>query len=285
MRSWFIWLGGALLVGGAIAMLGKKSGVRIGAWTGQAAFADPHKVGRRAKELGLSTLDVMVGDQSAGATVAGGLPWKTYASPARITEVVRILRGYVPHVWVTVWAQPREDVIQGIAEVSRAAAAGGAEGVTLDAEEAWIQPLRRMGAVAEWSERIVAAAGAGGVEVATTTIVYHDRTILDPLLGLSDVVIPQAYATVKNAGARSPGDLERIAMDRFRGYGARVVMGAASWNQQGAYGLSVREATAASVRTAVGLGVDELRFWQLSTFDAEDIAGIKAGLARGGGVA
>ena len=259
--------------------------INISAWTGRKAFFSPDAVGIFAARLGLDGLSLFVGDQSRAATQRGGLPWKTYGDADRIGQVISTLKKYVPEVWVSVWAQPRADVVDGIREVAIVGRQAGAIGVDVDAEEAWIHALRRLDPSAGiptvvWSTAIAEAVRQQGMLMNVNCIVaaWKDPH-LAPLLTRADSITPQAYATVANAANREPGNLEWSAYNLFKGYGKPIIMGAAAWNQNGAYrGLSAEDATAASVRQTVALPVDEIRYWHLWLMGGDTTRGINKGL-------
>lgn len=255
---WPAWLSWGLGIGGVgLAAWAASRRFRLSAWTGRGALADPAQALATARAAGLSGLDLMVNDAT------GGADWHIY-DRSLVSRAVDLWRAGGMDVSLTTWARPDPRWIDGIAsELSPLAASLGVRGLNFDLEEPWTVPLRASGGSPEWTGRLFAAGrsvfrGPLGV----TMIVYAPMDVLRPACESADVLIPQAYATVKNAGNLPPGGLERTAVERYRGFGKRIVLGAAAWNLEGAYGLSALSAFEASLAAARGL-VSEVRFWRL----------------------
>lgn len=249
------------LLGGLVAawwFSRRQPSRELGAWAGRAALANPAGALAAARAVGLDRLDVMVNDGSAGAVQS--VPWHLYVGPDELRAAVRLWRAGGLRVSLTSWALPAEDWIVGIAGLRRLCRELGAD-LTLDVEEAWLTPLRAMSpdARAAWSRRLVDAA----TPYDATVIVFTDQNLAAPVLAGARSIIPQAYATIRNAGRLSAGELEAAAVERFKRWGRRLVMGAAAWNLGGAYGLGDLDAARASLQAAVRLGVPRVRYWRL----------------------
>lgn len=171
---------------------------------------------------------------------------------------------------LTTWVVPRPDWIRGMRDVG-ALATATQSGLTLDPEEPWTVRLRGNPARAEQvsAELLASVRSTFSCELAAAPIVYADHRVLAPLLGPCDVLIPQCYANLHNARRRAAGELERIALQRYRPYGRPIILGAAAWKLEGAYRLPRLAAARASLTAARDGGVEEVRYWRLDFLEAD----------------
>jgi len=228
----------------------------LSAWFFGSALRDPQATLLEAKACGLTGIDVMVNDASRGAFEAIG--WHTFVPPDELARAVRYWKANGLRVSLTTWVMPTEDWVNGLAELSKLCRSLGCD-LTADCEEPLLKRLARMGPLERvtWMQRIRKALGRYDV----TCIVYTDLDALQLLLEGARSIIPQCYATLRNAGSLSPGALERTTVERFKRFGRRLVMGAAAWSLEGAYGLNETGAAKASLRASFGLGVPRVRYW------------------------
>jgi len=261
---WLKWLG--LGLGGALALgaLWPKR-LRFSAWTGQAAIDQPAHALELAKRYQLDGLDLVLNDATQGE------PFRFSRPPAAIAAAVELWQAAGLSVAFTTWGVPEASWLAGMPQVGALAKQCGVKLVTLDLEERWMAGLRPLSALErfDWTARTFEGLRAGGYrgEVGVTCIVYADLAVLSPALEACDVIIPQAYATVKNVPSSAPGTLERTALERYRRFGKRLILGAAAWNLEGAYQLPALQALVASLDAAKALGVPEVRFWRLEFLD------------------
>lgn len=260
---------GALGAALGLAWYFTRDRFEAGAWTGKIAIlseAGTRATIARAKAAGVKRLDIMINDFPGPGAPFQVLPWD------RLRAATLAMQAAGLRVSWTTWARPSEAWLEGVAQIGRLADELGVDEVSFDLEENWINALlgQPPATIAEWTRRLFASlrstySGTVGV----THIVFPRLDVLGEALKLADLRIPQAYATVKNAGNRSPGDLERIAVERFKGYGP-MTMGAAAWNTDGAYRLTGPAAMRASVGQAIALGVTRVRFWRLELIDSTE---------------
>lgn len=255
LRRWWPALLGAGLVTAALA-----SGPReLGAWLGAPELANIPATVDRVTSLGLNRADIFIND-------IGFKTWGTY-DLAKVRELVRALQGYGVKCSLTTWVRPTLEWARGLETVAGPLAEELGCDLTLDLEEPLTLALKDAApsVVTEWAERLIGALRrTTSADIAGTCIVYGNLAVLGPFLERCDTIIPQAYATAAYTSKMAPGELERIAVNRFAPFGKRLVLGQAAWNLVGAYGARTpREALTASLRTVARLRVDGVRYWRL----------------------
>lgn len=243
---------------------------KIGAWTGRAAILNPHKAIKDAKRAGLNHLDIMVNDATSKRD------WHLFADIKTVKNSIEIIKNSGLGVSVTSWIVPSDNWINGMRDILIPLLIElDIEELTLDIEEPWLIPLKKNVKNAEfWSEKLRLAITTNYKgRVAGTCIVYTNLDMVGPILKWCDVIIPQSYATVGNTKGLKAGDLERIAFKRFEPYNKKIVLGAAAWNIDGAYGLNEKDALKASFNAILNCDVYQTRLWSLRFID-ESIASI-----------
>ena len=262
----FVALGaGAIALGAWLA----SSRREVGAWSGWSAIADPDAAIARAKLAGVTRLAIFV-NQEPELDAA----WNTY-DRAMILRAVDRIKGAGIKVTLVSWMMPNPDWIAGARELGELATACGVDELELDLEWEWTATLHdatdtRIATVTAELFRNLRSTFRG--RLAVDCIVGVNLRVLGPAIAAADVVIPQAYATTKNAGSLAAGDLERRAVKRFAPFGKRIVLGVAGWNQDGAYKLGALDALRASLASAGELGVRSIRVWRLELLDASESA-------------
>lgn len=257
-----------------------------GAWSFfSAAVGAPRKTLDLCRARRIDFLDVMVNDGSADHLkpvpfVIGhhGLGRTDILAAAQVWRDGGLRFGF------TTWISPRTEWIEGMALVGELAAQAGAESVTIDAEEPWIVRLRKtpLPEVHALADRATGhLRRTCGARIGITHTVYADWPLVDALLDYADEDVPQAYATGPSPTSRGnathlkPGDLERVAVARWERHGdARlpIIMGAAGWSQEGAYGLGYLPAWRASLEAGRTAGASGVRVWQLGAIDVAEAA-------------
>lgn len=232
----------------------------FGAWAGLNGLKNPEKYKKLIKSVGVDRIDFMINDGSAKK------PFHTYLPEDKLIETLINLKGGGAKVCITTWVQPEESWAKGMETVGRIATNAKLDRVTLDAEESYINVLKNKSPIEilTWAIGIIGTLRKnfdGVIAIAPT--VFSNKKVLNDLLKLVDLIIPQTYSTVKNVpGAGHDGSLEKTTMDIYRGYGAPIVMGAAAWNLEGAYGKDAISALRTSIETSLNLGVTELMYWR-----------------------
>lgn len=236
----------------------------FGAWTGAAALNDPEKTLKLAENSNMKILDIFVQDHP------GTKDFYMY-DEQKIRKAVTYLKAGGIDVWLTTWIKPTKTWIEGMRIVGRLAEELGVSGICLDMEDPWIYGFRS-GVTGEEIEALnvdlfnalrESYTGQIGVSV---IISQNDIYKVQKSLELCDVIIPQAYATKKNAGNRTAGGLEASTVNLFQKYGKRLIMGGAAWNLDGAYGTDKASALQISINTTRALGITEIRYWRLEFF-------------------
>lgn len=255
---------------------------QIGAWSFfWSAVRDPSATVAVCRRAGVDFLDVMLNDGSRDhlEPVAFHLGRRNaLGDHAALEHACEVWRRARLRFGFTTWITPRVEWVEGMAEVGAIAARCGAESVTLDAEEPWLVPLRRSSTE---EVRAIADRATGhlrrtcGARIGVTHIVYAERRLIDPLLDFADEDVPQCYATKRNAARLDPGDLERATVKRWARKGDAqlpVIMGAAGWSQEGAYGLGYLPAWRASLKAGREVGAAGVRIWRLDAIDQAEAA-------------
>lgn len=250
-----------------------KNIVEFGAWSGVAALKNPEKYIKLYKSIGLDCIDIMINDGSKKG------PFKLYFSEDKLVEKLNKFVNAGINVSITTWVQPEKSWTDGMEVVGRIATACKIRRVTLDPEESYVNPLKNKSdaEIFTWAVGIVGTLrkNFGGI-IAAAPIVYFNRKVLDPLLRLVDVIIPQCYSTVKNVDGNGPvGRLERATAAIFKGYGKEIIMGQAAWNIEGAYGLSAPDAIRASLTSTLDSGIYKVMYWRLEFLTGEILKAVQ----------
>lgn len=252
----------------------------FGAWAGFAALKNPDKYIKLIKQVGLDRIDIMVND----GTKAG--PFHLYLPEDKLVDTLKKFLQSGVKVAISTWAKPEASWTRGMEIIGRVATAAGVDQVTLDLEEPWITPLKNK-SVAEiftWNAALVGTLRVhfeGAINVAP--IVYANRKVLDGVLQMVDQIIPQCYSTVKNVpGSGHDGSLERATVNLYKGYGAPLVMGAAAWNLDGAYGKKSADAVRTSLKATLALGITEVRYWRFEFLNGEILDAVREFLPEQG---
>lgn len=245
----------------------------FGAWAGISALKNTDKYIKLIRQVGLDRIDIMVND----GTKAG--PFHLYLPEDKLVDVLKRFVQSGVKVSITTWAKPEASWTQGMAVIGRVATAAGVDQVTLDLEEPWITPLKNKDPmyIFTWNTALVGTLRVhyNGV-IAVAPIVYSNKKVLDGILQSVDLIIPQCYSTVKNVpGSGHDGSLERTTMGIYRGYGAPIVMGAAAWNLDGAYGKKPADAVRASLSATLAQGITEVRYWRFEFLTGEILDAIR----------
>lgn len=278
-RRLFPFLIGLGVAQGARVLLPRTPRFRASAWTGAAGIADPATALARARASGLAGLDCFVNDTLPDKD--GNYGAGNYRRHFHLYDRDKVLRACEfwrkagLEVSLTSWIRPEPDWCDGMAQFGQLATDGGAIGANLDTEEPWLHGVTPATAP-EWSRRAVSTLRTTyRGKVGSTFIVGADLAELGAFLELVNVLIPQAYATVKNAGALKPGDLERRAIAKFAKYNENIIMGAAAWNLVGAYGrTNPVDAMLDSLQAASAL-VHEIRYWRLEMLNGDLAVAVK----------
>lgn len=245
----------------------------FGAWAGVAALKNPTKYINLIKQVGLDRIDIMIND----GTKAG--PFHLYLPEQQLVNTLKLFLQSGVKVAITTWAKPEASWTHGMAQVGRIATQAGVDQVTLDLEEPWITPLKYKSApeIFTWNAALIGTLRVhfdGAINLAP--IVYANRKVLDSALQLVDQIIPQCYSTVKNVpGSGHDGSLEKTTMNLYKGFGAPIVMGAAAWNLEGAYGKNAPNAIRTSLTAMLNLGVTEVRYWRFEFLNGEILKAIR----------
>lgn len=259
MTEWIPLLGlGLAAWWWASARTGPGSAREFGAWAYPSVLHDPADAARMCHDLGVTHIDVMV----------NGLDDRNWHCQPfdKLRAFARYMRGQHIAVSFTSWVRPQDDWVAGLKSLATLCREEGC-GLTLDAEEPWTLPLAPLppAVISQWSRAVIAAVDRA--RWCLTGIVSVDMRLVGELVRAAPYCVPQAYATVKNAGnlraTGADGSLEELAVKRYRAAGARrVTLGAAAWNLSGAYGLSALGAVEVSARAARELGCG-VRFWNV----------------------
>lgn len=237
---------------------------KIGCWVGKSAILDPNKAVRDAKRAGVNHLDIMVNDATSNKN------FHLFADSKTVLRSLKVIKDAGLTFSITSWLVPTDNWINGMEnELVPILSELDIEELTLDVEEPYLIPLRKNVKLAEfWSERLrLAITTKYKGRVAVTCIVYTNLDLVEPLLKWCDVIIPQSYATVGNTKGLHVGDLERLAYQKFAKYNKKIVLGAAAWNIDGAYGLNEKDALKASFNAILALDVYQVRIWSLRFID------------------
>lgn len=232
----------------------------FGAWAGLAALKNPDKYIKWIKQVGLNRIDIMVNDGTRPGQ------FSLYLNEVSLMGTLRSFVQSGIKVSITTWAKPEASWTQGMATIGRIATAAGIDQVTLDLEGPWVTPLKNKSPIEifTWNTALVGTlrSNYNGV-IAVAPIVYSNRKVLDSVLQSVDLIIPQCYSNIENVpGSGHDGSLEKTANSLYKGYGAPLVMGAAAWKLQGAYGKTSYEAVRTSLTTMLSLGITEVRYWR-----------------------
>lgn len=237
---------------------------KIGCWVGKSAILDPNKAVRDAKRAGVNHLDIMVNDATSNKN------FHLFADSKTVLRSLKTIKDAGLTFSITSWLVPTDNWINGMEnELLPILSELDIEELTLDVEEPYLIPLRKNVKLADfWSERArLAITTKYKGRVAVTCIVYTNLDLVEPLLKWCDVIIPQSYATVGNTKGLHAGDLERLAYRKFAKYNKKIVLGAAAWNIDGAYGLNEKDALKASFNAILGCDVYQVRIWSLRFID------------------
>lgn len=245
----------------------------FGAWAGLAALKNPDKYIKLIKQIGLNCIDIMVNDGSKPG------PFHLYLSEDELINVLKKFKQSGIKVSITTWAKPEKSWIDGMTQVGRIATLVGIEQLTLDLEETWITPLKTKSPIEifTWSMSLIQTLRDSfkGV-LAVAPIVYCDKRVMNTILQLVDLIIPQCYSTLKNVpGAGHDGSLEKTTINIYKGYGAPIIMGAAAWNLDGAYGKKPADAIRTSLKQTLALGITEVRYWRAEFLNGEILKAIQ----------
>ena len=277
MKLWFHrWWPAVLGVGLLGAALIAREPRELGAWFGAPELANDATIAKavnRAVAVGLNRADVFLNDYGFAGFGVYDLD--------KVRGLVRALQAAGIRCSLTTWARPSVDWCNGIRDVVGPLANELGCDITFDLEEPWTVALKNASGldVQTWTDRLFAVRDtAPHADLAVTCIVYGNLHVLSAALNACDTIIPQAYATFTNTSGMKPGELERIAVRRYEGFGKRIVMGAAAWNLLGAYGTRTpREAIAASARATWALPVAGVRYWRIGWLYGEVAEAIRRG--------
>ncbi len=234
------------------------------AWTGAAALNKPEETLRLAERAKMKILDIFVQDHP------GKKEFYIY-DEQKIRKAVTYLQAGGLEIWLTTWVKPTPSWIEGMRVVGRLAEELNVSGICLDMEDPWMYGFRP-GVTGEEIDALnidmfkalrESYTGQIGVSV---IISQNDINKVQKSLELCDVILPQAYATKKNAANREPGGLESVTVNLFQKYGKRLIMGGAAWNLEGAYGMDRASALQTSINATRDLGITEIRYWRLEFF-------------------
>lgn len=255
--------------GGSGGLTTNKKLTEFGAWSGAAAVTNPQKTLNIMRAIGLTHIDVMVNDASRGAVEK--IDFHTY-DQNKIKAMVKLFQNNGIRVSLSTWACPTSDWIAGMAVIGKLATECNVDGVTLDLEEAWLHPLKKkpQDQIDMLSKGLFFTLRNNFKgKIAVAPIVYADQKILNPILQLVDIIIPQCYSTTKNtANLKRVGDLERTAYSRYKSFGKEIIMGQAAWNLQNAYNLgNPANAIRASLTATLELGISKVRYWRLELIE------------------
>lgn len=247
--------------------------LEVGAWTGYYAITHVGETIARARSLGVDRLCVFVNSNpEAGAAF-------THYNRALVLGACAAFKAAGFKLTIVSWMTPAPDWIAGAKAIGQLATDAGADEMEFDLEEDWTALARESDATIASTTRALfsAARSAFSGAVGVDCIVYTDLRVLGPAVAASDFVVPQAYATKRNAAGLAPGQLERIAFKRFATFGKPIVMGVAGWNQADAYGYTLaHDAMRASLDAIRGLALKRVRVWRLESLDAAEGAELLA---------
>lgn len=245
----------------------------FGAWAGLAALNNPKKYVGLIKSVGLDRIDIMVNDGSKKK------PFHLYKSEDALVAALKVFKDAGINVSITTWGQPDGTWTAGMAAVGRVATRAGVDQVTLDLEETWITPLKNKSdmEILTWTVGLIGTLKTtfSGL-IALAPIVYANKKVLDIACQMVDIIIPQCYSTVKNVPAPGAiGRLERTSVNIYKGYDKEIIMGAAAWNLQGAYGLNPPDAIRASLNATLEQGITKVRYWRFENLSGSILKAIQ----------
>lgn len=229
---------------------------RVWAWSDRSIYNTRSALVERAHKLGLT--DVCLCGNSIRS---GDTPLATRARMSATTRALQDLGIAVHVLWFptpTVAACTRAGEV--LADMANSLQL---RSTMLDLEENWTQHRRPEFAPAT-AAFFAAYRGATSVPVGVTGIPYHSPSKLGAAIAECDYVATQGYSsTVQN---QVPGRIQRLAHDRWRGYGKPVIAGVAAYKQAGAGGMTARRAFQTAVDAVRALSeprVAELAIWSL----------------------
>lgn len=244
----------------------------LGAWSGYAAFKNPKKYVSLIKSTKINRLDLMVND----GTRKGG--FHLYENKQKLIDTLKMFKDETGiDLSITTWAKPEKSWIDGMLEVGEIATKAELDEINLDLEEPWIIPLKNKSdiEILTWSIGLTNTLKLNfSNKIAIAPIVYANRKVLEYMFRECDIIIPQCYSTVKNATGK-PGSLEQTTVNLYKGYDKEIIMGAAAWNLNGAYGLSTRDAIRASLTSTLDNNIFRVRYWRFEHLQGEILSTIK----------
>lgn len=247
--------------------------IEFGAWAGLTALNNAEKYVKLIKSVGLDRIDLMINDGSKKKQ------FYLYKKEDDIVSSLKIFKNAGINVSITTWAQPDKTWIDGMAIVGRIATRAEVDQVTLDLEETWINPLKNKSdmEIMTWTVGLIGTLRKFFKgDIALAPIVYANKKVLDIACQMVDIIIPQCYATVKNVPAPGIiGRLERTSVNIYKGYNKEIIMGAAAWNLQGAYGLNPPDAIRASLNATIEQGIHKVRYWRFENLSGPILEAIK----------
>lgn len=246
---------------------------RIGAWVGRAGVLPGWERSLAvARAVGLTDVSLVAHGQDAGK------PFDPFVAPSKLRAVADAYTaaGIRPHAMFYPQADAKhaEYLLKYLA-----AAAPSIASAELDAEEQWTHgPHEKHGAAVA---RQLQAGWPKGCPIVVNGITAALGKIGD-LVGIAETAIPQAYTSTKPGQNGTPGKRQSTvaALWRKAAPGARMVLGLAAYEQQGAGGLSAAEAMCRAFDAAQDAGVDEVRYWSLADLDGPARAFVAARCAE-----
>lgn len=243
---------------------------RIGAWAMRSAVLSPADDLKLAVAIGLTDISLCVHGADPGK------PFKPFVSPAQFARIAQMCLavGITPHAMF--WPQPRAahaaNVLAYLHDTLRAGAPLGS--ADLDAEGPWCKSPH----LAKHGKAIAAQYRAGWPVGLPLVVNAITRELDDPktaapwdgplkeLVAVADVVIPQAYTSTVPGQTSTPGQRQTQVIVAWREAAphARMILGIAAYGQEGAGGLTAKEALTRAWDAGEAGGVTEVRCWDLS---------------------
>lgn len=239
---------------------------KIGAWTGQSAIFHPDLIIKTIKKAGINHIDIMLNDATGK-----NKKFHLFDDVKDVKESIKKIQNESgATVSVTSWVVPTQEWLDGMKNILVPLILElDIEELCLDIEEPWIIPLSKKTKeeIQHWSDLLKEALSGYKGRISGSCIVYTNMEVVSPILEWCDVIIPQSYATVGNTAKLKAGALERLAYQKFSRFNKKIILGAAAWKLEGAYGLHADAALRASLNAILELDVYQVRFWSLGWFN------------------
>ena len=232
---------------------------RVGAWSMRAGLLDPGRWVDVAARVGLDDVSLCGNAQTFDG------PFEAFLSPAKTAAALRAYStaGVAPHVML--WPRPEtaytQQMLAWVCELR--ALCPDLVSVDLDAEEQWTRSPSRQAAGAKVAA-MIRAGWPKGLPLGVNGITAALPKILD-LVAVADEVWPQAYTSTRTGQTSTPGDRQLAVATTWAAKlrpDQKLYMGLAAYNQEGAGGLSARDALERAAYAAASR-VERIRYWSL----------------------